>query len=106
MIWIMDLKFTAINHADNLLPSHATRTPEHIGSGATVSKFHFARLAAVIDFFCLWPVCLVSAPTLTKSAVYFISLATKACDQSFIIYDAANVLEPIKTDICITQGLS
>lgn len=56
--------------------------------------------------FSLWPVCFVSAPTLTKATVYFISLATKACDQSFIIYNDANGLGPIKTDIWITQGLS
>lgn len=38
-------------------------------------------------------------PSLSKATVYVISLATKACDQSFIIYDAANGPEPIKTDI-------
>lgn len=105
----MALIITVLNRVDdNLLPSasHATRTPEYTGSTTTVSKLHFARLAAIIDFFSLWPVCFVSAPTLTKATVYFISLATKACDQSFIIYDAANGLGPIKTDICITQGLS
>ena len=96
--------FTVINGVDDNFfssASHATRTPEYIGSKTTVSKLHFARLAAIIDFFffSLWPVCFVSAPTLTKATVYFISLATKACDQSFIIYDTANGLGPIKKKI-------
>lgn len=85
---------------------YTTRTPEYIGSTTTVSKLHFARLVAVIDYFSLWPVYFVLAPHPSKTTTYFISLATKACDQSFIIYNAANGLEPIKTYICITQGLS
>lgn len=108
MGWNMALIFTVINTVNHdllLSAPHASGTPEYTGSYTTVSKLHFARWAAIIDFF-LRRVCFVSAPTLTKATVYFISLATKACDQSFIIYDAANGLGPIKTDICITQGLS
>lgn len=48
-----------------------------------------------MDFF-LRRVCFVAAPTLSKATVYFISLATKACDQSFIIYDVDNGQGPIK----------
>lgn len=93
--------------ADNLLPvtPHATRTSEHSVSKTTV-KLALCQIGRSYRFFfLLCNVCSASAPTVTKATVYFISLATKACDQSFIIYDAANGLGPIKTDICITQGL-
>lgn len=60
MVEIKPLIMAVINRVDDhLLPaaSHATRTPEYTGSKTTVSKFHFARLAASIDFFSsLWPV--------------------------------------------------
>lgn len=110
------MTFTIINRADNSPPSHAAGTVEYTGTTTTVSKFHYVRLAEIggcYRFFPpLWPVCFVPPPPppppppSQKSTVYFISLATKACDQSFIIYNAAKGLGPIKADICITQGLS
>lgn len=108
VLWPTVVTFTIINRADNSPPSHAAGTVEYTGTTTTVSKFHYVRLVAVIDFFSPF-VCFVPPPPpppSQKSTVYFISLATKACDQSFIIYNAAKGLGPIKADICITQGLS
>lgn len=107
-VYAMTLILTIINTAgENSLPSgsHGSRTGEYTVNTTTVSKLYFARLAACIDFFPFDLFVLFQTPFPTKATVYFVSLATKACDQSFITYDAAKCLQPLKTDICITQDL-